>query len=149
MLRQRGFETVSGFDTERIVPPVRKTKYSAGYDLAAYGDYVLPVGQIVKIATGLKAYMLPDEFLGIHIRSSLAIKYGLILINAQGIIDCDYYNNPDNEGHILIAVKNLGEREQVIRHGERIAQGIFYKYLCTDTDCAEGLRTSGIGSTGR
>lgn len=148
-MRQRGFEVVSGFDKERITLPQRQTKYSAGYDLAAYGEYIVPSMQVVKINTGLKAYMLPDEFLGIHIRSSLAIKRQIVLVNAQGIIDSDYYNNPDNEGHIIIAVLNMSTQECVIKNGERIAQGIFYKYLTVDNELAVGSRSAGIGSTGK
>ena len=92
--------------------------------------------------------MQPDEYLGLHIRSSLAVKSGLRLANGQGIIDSDYYNNPDNEGHILVAVYNHGCESFQLEKGTRIAQGIFMKYLITDHDAADGLRTGGIGSTG-
>lgn len=144
----RGFEVVSSFIAEKINIPVRQTIYSAGYDLAACGDYTIEPGQIVRLSTGLKAYMQNDEFLGIHIRSSLAIKKQIILVNAQGIIDKDYYNNLDNEGHIIVALMNIGSQMVSIKNGERVAQGIFYKYLLTDDDNASNMRLSGVGSTG-
>ena len=74
----------------------------------------------------------------------------LVLANSQGIIDADYYNNADNEGHILIALLNGGSQDVVVSAGMRIAQGIFCKYLLTDQDESTGKaeRTGGIGSTG-
>lgn len=77
------------------------------------------------IATGLKAYMQDDEYLGIHIRSSLAFKKNLNLVNSQGVIDADYYNNEDNEGHIMIGLINFGDEDVEITKGMRIAQAIF------------------------
>ena len=149
-MKIRGFEVAKGFDSTIVNMPLRKTVYSAGYDISALGDYIISAGQMLKISTGLKAYMLPDEFLGIHIRSSIAIKHNVILMNAQGIIDSDYYSNPDNDGHIIIALMNLGNQEFLIKHGERIAQGIFYKYLNVDNeDLPTEQRTSGTGSTGK
>ena len=101
------------------------------------------------IPTGLKAFMHYDEYLAIHVRSSMAIKRGLILVNSTGIIDSDYYNNEDNEGHIMIAMYNMTDEPVALLKGERIAQGIFCKYLLTHDDDACGIRTGGIGSTGR
>lgn len=145
--RTRGFETISGY--EGIEIPCRKTAQSAGYDLAAANDCVLESGTVVLVPTGLKAYMPSGEYLSIHIRSSMAVKHGLSLINGQGIIDADYYNNPDNEGHILIAVYNHGHKAYYLEKGTRIAQGIFMSYLVADHDIAQGTRQGGIGSTGQ
>jgi len=83
-----------------------------------------------------------------HIRSSMAIKRHLALVNSTGIIDSDYYNNEDNEGHIMIALLNYGKETVSLEKGERVAQGIFSKYLITNDDDATGIRTGGIGSTG-
>ncbi len=130
--------------------PQRKTSCSAGYDIVAAEDIDLLPGEITLIPTGLKAYMKDDEFLGIHIRSGLAIKHHLSLINSQGIIDADYYNNPDNEGHIIIAIYNHGQMKLSISRNCRIAQGIFYKFLSADNDTAiiTNKRQGGFGSTG-
>lgn len=146
LIKSRGFEPISTF--ENITIPQRKTKFSAGYDISVIKGAAIEPFETVKFDTGLKAYMLPDEFLGIHIRSSVGIKKGLILSNSTSIIDSDYYNNPDNEGHIIIALTNTGEFPQEVKDGECVAQGIFYKYLTVDNDCPGGKRIGGIGSTG-
>ena len=150
MSRVRGFEIIADYRDRGISLPVRKTCASAGHDIAAAENVCLQAGEMALIPTGLKAYMQPDEYLAIHIRSSLAVKQRLVLANSQGIIDADYYENPDNEGHILIALINGGSQDVVISAGMRIAQGIFCKYLLTDRDELTGKeeRTGGIGSTG-
>ncbi|WP_378952437.1 dUTP diphosphatase [Pelosinus sp. sgz500959] len=146
----RGFERISKYKNSDFPLPVRKTKYSAGYDMAAIEDVTLLPGTTTLISTGIKAYMLDNEYLGIHIRSGLSIKNNLSLINGQGIIDADYYNNSDNEGHIMIAIYNHNPHNIVITKGTRIAQGIFYQYLVDETDKEHlfATRTGGFGSTG-
>lgn len=150
-MRNRGFEFVEAYRQAGIPLPARKTAASAGYDFVAAEDTVLEPQKVTLVPTGVKAYMRPDEYLGIHIRSGLAVKNALSLINGQGIIDADYYNNPANEGHILVAFYNHGPRPFSVAKGDRIAQGIFYKYLRSDDDAAaaQPARTGGMGSTGR
>lgn len=148
-MRKRGFEIISDYKDKNIQLPVRKTAKSAGYDLEAAEDMLIKAGQYGVIATGLKAYMQDDEYLGIHIRSSLAFKKHLNLINSQGVIDADYYNNPDNEGHIMIGLVNFGTKDVFIQKGMRIAQAIFYKFLTTDNEIKhDNIRQGGFGSTG-
>ncbi|WP_303996615.1 dUTP diphosphatase [Megamonas hypermegale] len=148
-MRKRGFEIISDYRDKDIHLPMRKTAKSAGYDLEAAQDKLIKAGQCGVIATGLKAYMQDDEYLGIHIRSSLAFKKHLNLINSQGVIDADYYNNPDNEGHIMIGLINFGTEDVFIQKGMRIAQAIFYKFLTVDDDIAnDSVRQGGFGSTG-
>ena len=149
-MKTRGFEILEEYKMAAIELPQRKTGSSAGYDIEAAAEVSLAPQQVAIIPTGLKAYMMPDEYLGIHIRSGLSIKKQLSLINGQGIIDADYYNNPDNEGHIMLAIFNHSEVPVKIEKGMRIAQGIFYKYLTADGDapgCGE-IRQGGMGSTG-
>ncbi|HBQ31006.1 MAG TPA: deoxyuridine 5'-triphosphate nucleotidohydrolase, partial [Mitsuokella multacida] len=105
-MKTRGFEIVSKYQGRGIELPQRKTAASAGYDLQAARTVVIEPGQMAMVPTGLKAYMQSDEVLAIHIRSSLAIKRGLMLANHVGIVDADYYNNEANEGHIFIALWN-------------------------------------------
>ena len=145
----RGFEVVSAFEGYDINLPKRKTSESAGYDIECAEAIVIDPKETVLIPTGLKAFMHYDEYLAIHVRSSMAIKRGLILVNSTGIIDSDYYNNEDNEGHIMIAMYNMTDETVALLKGERIAQGIFCKYLLTHDDDACGIRVGGIGSTGR
>lgn len=148
-MRLRGFERISAYQDADLPLPERKTAASAGYDIVAAEDAVLAPGRVTLIPTGIKAYMQPDEYLGIHIRSGLAVKNALSLVNGQGIIDADYYDNPGNEGHILIAVFNHGPATVTAKRGERVAQGIFYRYLRADGDAATADRRGGIGSTGK
>lgn len=148
-MRARGFEIVSAYADKNIHAPERKTSNSAGYDLEAAEDITVWPYEIAVVPTGLKAYMGSNEYLSIFIRSSLAFKKGLMLANNTGIIDSDYYNNPDNEGHLMIGLYNTGTSPVSIKKGERVAQGIFMKYLTCDDDCASGQRVGGIGSTGK
>jgi len=148
-MKVRGFEKISAYRASPVTMPQRKTVHSAGYDIAALDDVVLLPGQVTLIATGLKAYMKEDEYLGIHIRSGLAVKHRLSLINSQGVIDADYYNNTSNEGHIMLAVYNHGSDAVPISRNTRVAQGIFYKFLCADDDENQTIREGGLGSTGQ
>ncbi|MBP3263868.1 MAG: dUTP diphosphatase [Acidaminococcaceae bacterium] len=149
-MKIRGFEKISKYENVEFPMPARKTRTSAGYDICVPQDVALLPNRLVMVPTGIKAYMQDDEFLGVHIRSSMAVKNGLRLINNVGIIDADYYNNPDNEGHIMLALENTGLQPLVLKKGERIAQGIFYKYLTTDDDkeTEKAERGGGFGSTG-
>lgn len=144
---RRGFERVTGYKYVNL--PKRKTKQSAGYDIESAIDAVITPGETKLIPTGIKAYMKHYEWLGVYVRSSLAIKYGLILTNGVGVIDSDYYNNPDNEGHIMIALTNISGKTYNVKKGDRIAQGIFHQYYRGDGDKTDGSRVGGIGSTGK
>ena len=148
-MKQRGFEVVTAYAGQGIALPQRKTAASAGYDLAAAADTVLSPGRVTLVPTGLKAYMQPGEVLCNSIRSSMALRHSLLLANGIGVIDADYYGNEQNEGHIQVAVLNLGTSPLTVHKGERLAQGIFSHYLVTDDDAAGGIRKGGFGSTGR
>jgi dUTP pyrophosphatase len=52
------------------------------------------------VPTGIKCQLASDCYLELSVRSSTPLKHWLVLANSVGIIDGDYYNNPDNEGHI-------------------------------------------------
>lgn len=151
MERKRGFEIAKGFENSNINLPVRSTKNSAGYDVEAAEDCVIPAfkpGQKpTLVKTGIKAYMESDEVLILANRSSNPGKKGLILANSIGVVDSDYYGNPDNDGHIMYAFFNFKEEDIEIKKGDRIGQAIFQKYLVTDNDIAQGERTGGFGST--
>ena len=153
MSRTRGFEVAKGFEDKNINLPVRKTKYSAGYDIEAAEDTVVPSFKKgmnpTLVKTGLKAYMQDDEVLMLYNRSSNPKKKGLILANSVGVIDKDYYGNVDNDGHIMFAFYNIKDEDVVIKKGEAIGQGIFQKYLVTEDDNAQGERVGGFGSTSK
>lgn len=167
--KTRGFEKLSNI-IQDIALPKRATAKSAGYDisvihplvyknlstgkslqelfdeLSSIQKDVVPTNGVVLFPTGLKAYMLDNEVLNIHVRSSMGIKQGIRLAQCTGIIDADYYNNPDNEGHILVPIKcdHLTFTAPTLR----IAQGIFQKFLTVDDDNATNNRIGGCGSSG-
>ena len=157
----RGFEKISFeqfkkdiLDDNKVYEeynlPKRSTKYSAGYDFSVITDYIIKPGEIVKIPTGIKSYMGESEVLFIIIRSSLGFKYNARLCNQVGVIDKDYYNNENNEGHIWIALKNEGDKDIVLNKGDHFAQGIFIKYLTVDDEEEiKSTRTGGFGSTNK
>ncbi|MBO0418599.1 dUTP diphosphatase [Vagococcus fluvialis] len=174
-MKVRGFEKVSTF--EDINLPERATKHAAGYDFEAANDVVIPsifksgIATALKVAlnkeealldeellkqvkptlvgTGVKAYMGEDEFLQLCNRSSNPLKNFLLLGNGVGIIDSDYYNNENNEGHIMFQFINFGLKDLTIKKGERIGQGIFLPFLKADGDESEKTRTGGFGSSGK
>ena len=153
MERLRGFEVAKGFEDKNINLPIRKTKYSAGYDIEAAEDVVIPSFKKgtnpILVKTGLKAYMQDDEMLLLYNRSSNPKKKGLILANSVGVVDKDYYGNVDNDGHIMFAFYNIEDEDVEIKKGDAIGQAIFQKYLVTDDDAAEGERAGGFGSTNK
>lgn len=149
-----GFERVSterlseyGLVLEDIIIPTRKTKFSAGYDLNVPCRVTISPGCVAKIPTGLKCKFPNNMVLLIAIRSSMAIK-GLSLVNSLGVIDADFVDNLENEGHILIVLRNNTDDVIVINKGERVAQGIFTVYH-TFGDNVNEERNGGLGSTGK
>ena len=148
MKKIRGFEIAKGWEDKDINLPVRKTAYSAGYDIEAAEDITIPkfVPGVnpTLIPTGLKAYMQDDEVLMLYNRSSNPKKKGLILANSVGVIDKDYYGNPDSDGHIMFAFFNIKDEDITIKKGEAIGQGVFQKYFVTDDDRACGERVGGL-----
>ena len=151
MEKIRGFEVAKGFEDKGINLPVRKTKFSAGYDVEAAENIIIPSfkrgNKPTLIKTGIKAYMADDEVLILANRSSNPGKKGLILANSIGVIDKDYYENPDNDGHIMFAFYNIKDEDIEIKKGDRIGQAIFTPYLVADNDTANGERNGGFGST--
>ena len=148
MDRKRGFEIAKGFEDKQINLPVRKTKFSAGYDVEAAEDIIIPSFKKgmkpTLVKTGIKAYMMEDEVLILANRSSNPGKKGLVLANSIGVIDSDYYGNPDNDGHIMFAFFNIKDEDIEIKKGDAIGQAIFQKFLVADDDSANGTRMGGF-----
>ncbi|MHA8110692.1 dCTP deaminase/dUTPase family protein [Lactobacillaceae bacterium Melli_B4] len=178
---QRGFKVVTKYENSDIQLPYRATEQAAGYDFASADDMVLPsiwklnflkvlwaikhgqgvdddqsvaAQKILKpylIPTGIKAYMQDNEVLIIANRSSNPLKRGLYLPNGIGVIDADYYDNPNNEGEIFVQMINFGLTDYHIKKGERIAQGIFMPFLAADDSGQpkSKKRIGGFGSSGK
>lgn len=164
-MKIRGFMVCKGFEDKNINLPARSTKNSAGYDFQCAEDIVIesifkkafkaimnkeenPIKPTL-VKTGIKSYMPEDEVLYIYNRSSNPMKKGIVLANSVGVIDSDYFENPDNDGHIMFAFYNFYPFDITINKGDKIGQGIFQKYLIADNDSADGERMGGYGSTGK
>ena len=128
--------------------PERKTMYSAGYDFLAIEDFEIKPGEIKKIPTGYKAKFGIDEMLMIFVRSSMGFKYNIRMTNQVGIIESDYYNNIDNEGHMYVSLQNEGNKTFKVNKGDAYAQGIFTKFLTCGEEISN-IRVGGIGSTNK
>lgn len=117
-----------------IKTPHRDSDATAGYDIYILNDIELKPNEILKLPTGLKCYFEKDEVLLLVVRSTMGFKYNIRLCNQVGVIDSDYYNNQDNEGHIWIRIQNEGNDTVKFNKGEALVQGIFIKYLTTKSD---------------
>lgn len=150
MTKKRGFEIAKGWEDKGIEIPVRKTAHSAGYDIAAAEDIVIPkfVPGIkpTLIPTGLKAFCGEDECVLLLNRSS-GPKKGFLMANSVGLLDSDYYGNPENDGHFYFAYFNCSDHDIEVKKGDIIGQVVFTSFLKCDNDNASGKRVGGFGST--
>ena len=150
MKKVRGFEVAKGWEDKDIHIPVRKTAHSAGYDIEAAEDIIIPKFtpgiKPTLIPTGLKAYCKEDECFLLLNRSS-GHKKGFSLAHAVGLIDSDYYENVENDGHFYFAYFNCSDHDIEVKKGDIIGQVVFLNYLKCDNDSATGTRKGGFGST--
>lgn len=134
-------------DYDDIPLPVRATKGSAGYDVKALFDIDLQPGEDIKIPTGLKCRIDNGWGLFAMPKSGLGFKSYTRLANTIGLIDEDYYDNKENEGHIWVKLRNEGKEPLHIDAGKGFCQVVFLPYGITYDDEAEGIREGGFGST--
>lgn len=157
--KTRGFEKVmrakideSMLCKERgvYVYPQRGTDGSACYDFTLPWDVYIRPNEVVKVPCGFKAYMKKREVLKIFPRSGMSTNLRVTLANDVPIIDSDFYDSPENEGEITLALLNEGDKPIRLEAGDRVAQGMFEKYLIADKDKPrKKKRTGGFGSTGK
>lgn len=141
------FEKVSRIDD--VILPERATANSAGYDFFAPEDITLPAKKLTRVMTGVKCELRPYMVLILANRSSNPSKKSLFLANGIGVVDADYYNNPDNEGEIGFEFYNNSDEDIIISKNEKIGQGIITTYIKVEGDNATGSRAGGFGSTGK
>ena len=130
--------------------PERSTKHAAGYDFYNPETVRINPGEIVYVKTGVKAKFPEEVALLLLNRSSNPKKKGLELANGVGLVDADYYDNPDNEGEIAFAFKNTRDYIVTIEEGEKLGQGMFVPFFITVDDGAEIKamdRKGGFGSS--
>lgn len=146
------FEYVNRIENPDFKLPERSTKFSAGYDFCLPEDVTIPgKGAITYVKTGVKVKLAEDEFLMLCNRSSNPKKKEIVLMNGVGIVDSDYYGNPENDGEICFAFSSLNETGSFIKKGEKIGQGIIMKFIKTEDDYSSNpvvVRAGGFGSTG-
>ena len=155
----RKFEVVKNeslkFPAVETKLPERADNRSAGYDFYSKEEKVLMPGDFHTFWTDVKVLMYYDNELELHTRSGNGCKKGLVLRNGTGIIDPSYYGNISNDGNIGICLVNMGKDPVFIAEGDRIAQGIFHRYLITDDDKFlteknnSVQRMGGFGSSGK
>ena len=136
---------------EEIKLPERSTLNSAGYDFYALEDVTFSAKKLTRVMTGVKCELMPDMMLILANRSSNPSKKGLILANGIGVIDADYYGNPDNDGEIGFEFYNIREEDVVIKKGEKLGQRIITNFVKTEDDYVSNpykTRVGGFGSTG-
>lgn len=157
MKQVRGFQFISQEQQDKdflglkpiLKLPQRGTSKSAGYDVFAPFDITLEPNEEVNVPTGIKAYMQDGEVLLAFPRSGLGFKFYCRLSNTIGVIDGDYHNNENNEGHIFIKLRNEGNETMEIKAGTGMAQFIFMPFLLADGDTFDNgdIRKGGFGST--
>ena len=130
--------------------PEYKTPLSAGMDLKANISEPIKLKPMERVLIPTGLYIALPEGYGADIktRSGLALKYGIVVLNSDGLIDADYR---DEIGIILF---NASKEPFLINPGDRIAQMIIAKHETitwekvdnlTETQRGEG----GFGHTGK
>jgi dUTP pyrophosphatase len=99
------------------------------------------------VPTGIKCKLNDGYYLELSVRSSTPLKHWLVLANGVGIIDQDYYGNPDNEGHIYFQMINFSPVDIQLKRGDKIGQGIIKRYELAADDNSTAERKGGFGST--
>jgi len=115
---------------------------SAGCDLSSTEDYTLQPGERKLFKTGLAIAIPTGHYGRIAPRSGLAYKDGLDVL--AGVIDEDY------RGDIGVILINFGQKEKLIKKGDKIAQLIFEAYYRFELGWSETLdeTTRGAGGYG-
>jgi dUTP pyrophosphatase len=132
---------------EDLPLPAYETAGSAGMDLRAAIDAVIPPGQRLLVPTGI-AIALPEQLEAqVRPRSGLAVKHGVTVLNAPGTIDSDY------RGEIKVPLVNHGAEPFMIKRGDRIAQMVVAAVVQVKLDEVGTLDetargTGGFGSSG-
>lgn len=136
--------------------PVRKGTENAGYDICTCEDFTMYPNEFRIVNTGLVIQPPPGYHTEILVRSSMAAKHQIILVNSIGLIDRSY-SGPDDELKLILFRL---ERDDVhayngplsFEKGERIGQLVFRKTeLLEIEEVAEapGVNRGGLGSTGK
>jgi dUTP pyrophosphatase len=133
-----GKEAYKGFNKQNA--PVDRPLATGNIQIMPGERLLIPTGYILDIPEGYSVRL--------HARSGLSLKQGLVLANAEGVIDSDYVEE------LFVMIHNISDNKQWINNGDRIAQGELVKqetYELTETKEKPQVKTSrngGLGSTG-
>lgn len=127
--------------------PEYKTAGAAGFDLASSEYITIPPRTHVLVHTGLVVACPLGHYLQLSARSSLFKNFGLIMVNAPGILDEDYCGEEDE---VMLSLYNVTDTPAIVRAGDRLCQGVFQQYTrCQFEEVQEmGESRGGYGSTG-
>lgn len=137
---------------EKFDLPKYESKEAAGADLRAClenkGELIIAPGERVLIPTAMAFEIASGYEVQIRPRSGLSLKTQLLVVNSPGTIDADY------RGEVKIIMGNMGDKPEIIKHGERVAQMVVAPVVqvrieeidkLTETERGSG----GFGSTGK
>jgi dUTP pyrophosphatase len=142
---------LDNFDKELPLPKY-ETAQAAGADLrASLGadeSMIIKPGQRVLVPTGMAFEIQAGFEVQVRPRSGLSLKTGLMVVNSPGTIDADY------RGEVKIIMGNLGDKDEVINHGDRVAQMVLMPVPQAQFEIVEELSdtqrgSGGFGSTGK
>ncbi|MFT6070286.1 MAG: dUTP pyrophosphatase [Bacteriovoracaceae bacterium] len=135
-LQLPGYETTgaAGADVRASIGPSESITIKPGERT------LIPTGLAMEIPFGYEIQVRP--------RSGLSFKTGLMVCNSPGTIDCDY------RGEVKIILGNLGSKDEVINHGERVAQLVLAPVVQASYEIVDSLGNTdrgagGFGSTGK
>jgi dUTP pyrophosphatase len=123
--------------------PARANEGDAGWDLQAAEAASIGPGERASIGTGI-AIAVPDGHAGLVLpRSGLALKHGIALVNAPGLIDSGY------RGEVRVLLLNTDrDRAFDVAPGDRIAQLVLVRYEPVEAEEVEALPGSARGERG-
>lgn len=136
--------------SEAAIPPKRAHDGDAGYDLASAEEVTLAPGERALVATGI-SLAIPEGHAGLVLpRSGLAVRHGVSLVNAPGLIDSGY------RGEVKVPLINHDRDESfTVEPGSRIAQLLlvraadaFFVQVESLEESADGRGEGGFGSSG-
>lgn len=146
---EKNFYIVRSDDAKDLPLPKYMSEGAAGMDIFAnvHMDTIINKGEIKLIPTGIKISLPEGYEAQIRPRSGLALKNGITLVNTPGTIDSDY------RGEIGVIIINHGDKDFLIKRGDRIAQMVINKYekvVWQETDFLDETERSegGFGHTG-
>jgi dUTP pyrophosphatase len=130
--------------------PQRGTEGAAGWDLYANIDKPVAIapGKVFPVPTGVHVQLPVQTYWDIRVRSGLSNKYGIILANGCGVVDCDY------RGEVKAPLPNASDTTYIVHPGDKVAQTLLLPYLLQEFQVVDELEETqrgenGFGHTGR